>query len=294
MLVGNMTSKNTVLSLIEQNPVTVKLASPLAVRLYPDCRPCCLETSILQKGLVLLLNGEEVVEEGVGFGLPIVKYADKTFFSSKAEISMQRIGDRFRLTKTFVIDTVSVKKLGNNVRIHDRLYSPLRKTFQLLYLKHKRLNPLFNAVMETRNLFGVKTEFETVNPRGTVTVTYDCHPNQIKIHADLSNIKLTNCQQILMLNEQGSNIFQTYTDNTRTLLRGDRIGAWDRVETDAAALLSSQSTFGFSVFQVRGALLYRGWENTRGRFSWAGLSYSLKPGKTAFDYTIELLCSNKQ
>lgn len=43
-----------------------------------------------QKGLFLLLNGWEVVEEGVGFGLVVVKYTDKTFFSIKAEIAMHR------------------------------------------------------------------------------------------------------------------------------------------------------------------------------------------------------------
>lgn len=243
----------------------------------------------MQKGLVLLLNGREVVEEGVGFGLPVVKYADKTFFSGKAEIAMQKTGRGCRLTKTFVLDMVSVKKLGSRVPIHDRLYTPLRRTFQLLYLKHKRLNPLFNKVMETRNLFGVKTEFKTVKPRGAVTVTYNCQPRRITVHADLSRVTLTGCREILMLNEQGANIFQTYTDDTGKLLRGDRIGAWDRVEAAKATLLNGKCTFGFSVAQVGGALLYRGWENTCRRFSWAGLSYSLNPGKTAFSYSIDLL-----
>jgi hypothetical protein len=73
------TSKNTNL-LDSRETVTLQLTDRLSVRLYRDCRPSCLETGALQKGLVLLLDERELIEEGVGFGVPIVRYTDKTFF----------------------------------------------------------------------------------------------------------------------------------------------------------------------------------------------------------------------
>ena len=103
--------------------------------------------------------GEELIEEGVGFGVPIVKYEDKTFFSSTADVSIQKTGSAYKLTKVFTLDTVSLKKFGRTTYIDDGLYSPLRKTFQSLYLKHKKLNPLFNKAMELRDLANIKTEF---------------------------------------------------------------------------------------------------------------------------------------
>jgi hypothetical protein len=274
-----------------QEPYTVPLTDRLSVRLYRDCRPRCLETAALQKGLVLLLNGKELIEEGVGFGVPVVKYADKTFFSSTAEVDLQRSGAGYTLTKAFTLDTVSMKKLGNSSYIDDKIYSSLRKTFQLLYLKHGKLNPLFNKVMEIRNLFNIKTEFLTVKPRGTIAVTYNCQPNKIDITADYSDISLNRCQEVLLLNEQGSSIFQAYTDNSGKRLVGNKIGAWDRVVADTAALHSNTGRLGFSLQGIDGASLFRGYEHTHKRFSWAGLSYSLKPGDGAVHYSIALNCS---
>ena len=266
----------------------MSLNRKFSVRLYRDCRPNYLETGALQKGLVLLFGNRELIEEGVGFGVPVVKYADKTFFSSKATVTAQSRNSGYTLTKVYTLDTVSVKKLGNNSYLDDKIYSSLRKKFELLYLKHKKLKVLFNKVMETRELLKIKTEFQTRKPRGTISVTYNCQPNAITIHADLSNVNLKGCREVLMLNEQGSSIFQKYVDSSGRNLLGNKIGAWDRVEADSAALQSFKGRIGFGLHSVGGSSMYRGWEHTRKRFSWAGLSYSLPPNNGFFCYSIDL------
>ena len=162
-----------------------------------------METGALQKGLVLLLDGRELIEEGVGFGVPIVRYTDKTFFSSKAEVSVQQSGSDFIIKKVYWLDTVSRKKFGKTAYIDDAIYSPLRKNFQALYIKHKKLSPLFNKLMELRDAANIKTEFVTVKPRGTVKVTYHCKPTAIDIHVDFSKVTLNRCCEVLVLNEQG-------------------------------------------------------------------------------------------
>ncbi len=89
----NVNSQTTITKLQSinlQKPITLNLTDRLSVRIYKDCRPNCLETGALQKGLVLLLDGVELIEEGVGFGVPVVKYEDKTFFSSKADVSIKK------------------------------------------------------------------------------------------------------------------------------------------------------------------------------------------------------------
>ena len=273
--------------------VTLQLTDRLSVRLYKDCRPNCLETGALQKGLVLLLDGEELIEEGVGFGVPVVKYEDKTFFSSTADLSIQKIGSACIITKAYTLDTVSLKKFGRATYIDDGLYSPLRKTFQSLYLKHKKLTPLFNKVMELRELANIKTEFITVKPRGTVTVNYNCQPTAINIEADFSKVALSKCCEVLVLNEQGSSVFQKYVDSNGLALLGNKIGAWETVTANQASLQSAKGQLSFSLQNDRGATLFRGWERTRKRFSWAGLSYSMRPNNGTFNYSIGLSFKEK-
>jgi len=273
--------------------INLNLTDRLSVRLYKDCRPNCLETGALQKGLVLLLDGREVIEEGVGFGLPIVKYKDKTFFSSKAEISMFKTGSGYKLTKVYTLDTVSLKKFGRATYIDDSLYSPVRKTFQSLYLKHKKLTPLFNKAMELRELANIKTEFMTVKPRGTVTVEYHLYPTGINIEANFSKVELNKCCEVLILNEQGSGVFQKYTDSNGLHLLGNKIGAWETVTADQATLHNSKEQISFTLQNYVSHRLYRGWERTRNRFSWAGLSYSMRPNHGTFNYSIFLSFKTK-
>jgi hypothetical protein len=260
----------------------VRLTDVLSVRLYPDCRPNHLETSPLHKGLVLMYRGRELIEEGVGFGVPVVKYADKTYFPGKAAVSF----DDSSLRKVYTLNMVSVKKLGGGY-IDDRLYYVLRKNFERLYLQ-KKFKGLFNKVMEVRDALKVSTEFQVVKPRGTVTVIYRCQESRLDIHAGFE-LSLDGCREMLMLNEQGSSYFQKYTDSNGAALVGNQIGAWDRVDAGYASLKSIDGSLGFGVSSKPDAFLYRGFERTRKRFSWAGLSYSIKPCTPEFSYSIDLL-----
>jgi hypothetical protein len=281
-------------SLDSTETITLHLTDRLSVRLYKDCRPTCLETGTLQKGLVLLLDGRELIEEGVGFGVPVVKYQDKTFFSSKADVSIRRIGSDCIIMKAYTLDTVSRKKYGRATYIDDGLYSPLRRTFESLYLKHKKLTPLFNKIMELRDLANIKTEFVTVKPRGKVTINYHCQPTAINIQVDFSKVALNKCREVLVLNEQGSSVFQKYADSNDENLLGNKIGAWETVTADQASLQSATGQISFSLPNNRDATLFRGWEQTRKRFSWAGLSYSMPPNHGTFEYTIGLSFKSKQ
>jgi hypothetical protein len=58
----------------------------LGFALYEDARPHIGKIAALQKGLVLVRDGKLVVEEGYGFGLPLVAYGDLVHNSRHAEV----------------------------------------------------------------------------------------------------------------------------------------------------------------------------------------------------------------
>lgn len=281
-------------STVLEKPITVPITDRLSVRLYEDSRPHCMETAPLHKGLVLMLDNQEVIEEGLGFGVPVAKYEDKTYFSSSAESIFQKSHSICLIKKTFVIDTISRKKFWRSTYIDDDVYSIARKTFEKLYLRHKNASPLFNNVMMLRNMAKIETEFQKVKPKGIVTVNYEIQPATINVSVDFSDLTLHNCKELLVLNEQGSNIFDKYADSSGLKLSGSKIGGWDSVTANQASMLSSKKQIAFCLKHTQKAMLFRGWENTKRRFSWAGLSYSLNPFHGSFVYSISFDLETKE
>lgn len=247
-----------------------------------------MEIAALQKGLVLEVFDVELVEEGAGFGLPIAKYGDRTVFSSTAQLSVQKHTDSeavFR--KIYVLDSVSKKSL-RGIKLNDRFYRLIRKTFETGYLNCKTLRLAFALAMLLRNPVGLQTNFERVKPKGKVTVTYHCSLDQIRIAVDLSALDKTNCREILILNEQGAKYFQRYSDTEGVALSDSQISPWARVTAEKGTLTCDEARLSFTLEKSYKALMFLGREQVRNRFSWTGLTYSLKPERNNFEYSIRL------
>jgi len=237
---------------------------------------------------VLVSNGRELIEEGVGFGAPVVQYHDRTYFACSGEVFVETDSERKVLVKTFILDAISRKKVGRSSYVNDDFYSFIHGIFHRAYVSHKTFVPFFNKVIELRKIFGVQTDFVRVEPRGAVTARYVCLPNSVEVEVSLLKLGKVGCREILILNEQGATHFRKYSDTDGVTLIDDEIGAWETVKAEEAYLMDVDDRLSFSLRRVDGTELFRGREETPGRFSWAGFGYSLSPNVSNFKYVIRL------
>jgi len=273
---------------LNSQPVTVDVGGSISVRLYSDCRPHCLETATLQKGLVLLADGEELIEEGVGFGVPVVIYKDEPYFSGTSQCEAINQAHRSTLVKSFLMDTVSRKKVGEVCYVNNELYSLFHKVFHRVYAKNSCFTPLFNKGIEITKRLGINTDFVKVKPRGVIKVKYTCLSNSIEVEASFDQLEKEQCREIVLLNEQGASFFRKYSDSDKLSLFEGQIGAWVPINADRASLSDAGETMTFSLTKRREANFFRGREKIRNRYSWVGLGYSFRPTSSTFRYVIEL------
>lgn len=101
-------------------PLEVPAPGGTSLRLYEDARPHIGKISGVQKGLVWVADGEELIEEGFGFGCPIIESAGRAHLSREATTELEQRDGAVRLVKRYRIDTVD-----RPVRIFRRKYAPV-------------------------------------------------------------------------------------------------------------------------------------------------------------------------
>ncbi len=247
-------------------------------------------TDRLQKGLLLSDGQEELAEEGVGFGVPILKRGAQTIFPGKAELDWQREGPLWEVRAVFTMDLVErLAKPGGASVQSGALYAAKDSLAAL----HRRVPPLRGPLTATsaslRRLFGWVTTYERaqVSARMKVTYTIDGEDGKVDVAVDTTGLP-SDVTEVVMMNEQGGRVFDRYTDAGGADLRGAGIGTWDEVTAARARFVSAAHKVAFSLGQVEGARLSRGRELVGARLAWSGFGYSLPPRLVGFAYDVRV------
>lgn len=228
-------------------------------------------TAGLQKGVIVHLDGRPLCEEGMGFGVPAIRYGVDTYLSFTAVSEQKHPSHGETITKTFVFDAVQRMRHRGRLLTHPWHYAFVtwRSALYQWLRPAQRLLPVWNRLMRTA---GLEYCFERCEPLCAVPVTYEIGDDEVAIEVDLAPV-VGRGLSTFILNEQGARSFSRYKDPAGLVLEREAISGWAKVKADRASLMSADRRLGFSVPQVPGTTLYRGWELLPDQLAWSGFVY---------------------
>lgn len=248
-------------------------------------------TARLQTGLLLADGDRLLAEEGVGFGVPVVKRGPRTVFPGTRRASWLRQGTAWQVRIVYRLDLVErlVRADGAPVGAA-RLYAAR----DLLAALHRRVpvlrGPLTALSAGVRSSFALVTAFEPAETAGVVVVRYGggTRTDRVTVDVDLRGLRCEGLTEAVVMNEQGATPFARYRDSNGVELVGSRIESWHLVRAGEAAFVDPAHGLEFRVRQVAGARLYRGREQMDSRLAWSGFGYSAPPEHRRLTYEIVL------
>jgi hypothetical protein len=246
-------------------------------------------TARLQKGLLLFHEGLDLAEEGVGFGVPILKRGALTIFPGGVQLAERRDGPSRVITATFQMNLVE-RLAGTEGRgPSSRFFYTVRDLLAALHRRFRPLRgPLTAASNAVRRRCGWGTAFEETDTCAALDVTYSVagDSGRIRVAVDMTGLPERDITEVVVMNELGARHFDLYLDSEGARLRGREIGTWNEVSAARASFASTASRVAFSVQQVEGATLYRGREIVGSRLAWSGFGYSLRQARESFVYDV--------
>lgn len=270
---------------------TIPISEALSVRLYANTRPHHQLIASLQKGLILVSNGKELAGEGIGLGVPALRYTGRTYFPGSSKVELKQARNHTTAIKTFTLNLTSERAL-RNVNLETEVIRKIRRRFDKLYRDygHSRLLMIEDMLRKA----GVRRNFVQVKPVGSATVKYNIDLSRIGIRVDFKPFHESNVEKIYILNEGSSQRFRKYYDSKGTVLFDNNIGAWETVNAEWACIYSTEDKVGFRLWKSEEATLHRGREFLNGILDWVGLDYEAVHGNLSFEYDIELVGANRK
>ncbi len=268
--------------------VEVEISKDLTL-LAGQSRPQEYPTSKIQKGLVISLKGEDLCEEGVGFGVPVLKFGDEAAFPGRSRSEIWKVGDHTVVEIDYDLNLASRLAIGSRLIEGDRLCRakgridrihrdrpPLRPAINIASALFRRALSVETRIVEADS-FGRARVVHAISQNGEIDVRVRCWP------------KVEGCIEMAVMNEQGASSFDRYRDSEGLDLSGEEIGSWERTSAEWAKFIDSEHDLSFKLWKTEGAELFYGRETRPGRLAWAGLAHVVPMHERRdFEYKIEL------
>ncbi len=241
-------------------------------------------TSKIQKGLVVGCKDRNLSEEGIGFGAPVFKFGEEAIFPGSWRAKIEEHEGSTLVTADYVMN-MAARTTRRGRLMKSRFFYRSRNVFSSLHRNHPSLRSGLNlSASISRKVLQLEDTFAEVSPVGSVRAIYAIKDCEIQI--DLSFSKSKGCSEIIVMNEQGANHFDTYRDSNGLILHGSDIGCWDEVHAKETSFIDSVDKIAFTLKRVKGARMFRGRELSSKWLAWSGLAYVLPPETDSFAYSI--------
>ena len=248
-------------------------------------------TGRIQKGLVLLCEGQDLSEEAVGFGVPILKRGLQAIFPGEVELYPQDASSPTQFAARYKLNLEEKIARSGSGTINNRLFYANKNMLAGLIRRLPFIRGLLTGTSNLlRSVLGWQTTYERNSFSTYVTLTYtiDAGAGQILVRLIGMESIPDSVSEIIVMNEQGAHHFDRYQDAGGKYERGKEIGCWDEVLAASATFHSSRHKISFTLPQANGARLYRGRELVGTRLAWSGFGYSFPPSLDQFSYDISI------
>jgi hypothetical protein len=274
--------------------LSIPLFDGLSLRTDPLRRATGWPTARLQKGLLLADGDDDLAEEGVGFGVPILKRGAVTVFPGSVELTAQRTGSLWEVTATYEMNLVERLAKPGGARVRSDALHAGKNALAALHRRSRLLRgPLTATSVALRRAFGWVTTYEETRSWATLAVVHTIRGElgTVDVTVDTNGLPADDVTEVVLMNEQGARSFDRYRDSSGADLRGAQIGTWARVAAEKASFVCEAHAVAFTLGQMDGARLNRGRELVGSRLAWSGFGYCLPPvcGRFAYGLTIERL-----
>jgi hypothetical protein len=248
-------------------------------------------TNQLQKGLLLFHQEENLAEEAVGFGVPVLKQGLRTIFAGEADLDFHEFDKGWALTALYKMNLQEKIANRDTGKYHsDGIY--LIKSF--LSVLHRRLPRLRSFLDKSsahlRKIFSLETSYGFYKEIAAIKVIYNgiYGSPRIEILVEIPDLSKSGITEVIMMNEQGAHFFNTYRDSDGIILQNTLIGSWSKVDSASASFISDEHRLAFSIKNNEIGQLFKGFELIESRLAWSGFGYSLSPNVRFFQYQLEI------
>jgi hypothetical protein len=272
--------------------INLPLTDGMAVQIASGAdRGASYPTARIQKGLVLYCESEDLSEEAVGFGVPILKRGLQAIFPGEVELYPHQGGSPDKFTARYKLNLEEkIARSGSGTINNSLLYTSKNLLAGLI----RRLPFIRKLLTGTSSLLRFIFRWETTYEPGdfstyvTLTYTINAVKGTILVEHMGQEFIPGSISEIIVMNEQGAHHFDQYQETDGMIRTGSEIGCWDEVPSAYAAFISSRERISFSLQQVKGARLYRGRELIGTRLAWSGFGYAFPPSLDHFSYEISI------